>query len=223
MTDSGALLTALQFGDGLFPGGGSSFSWGLEPLHRDGLVRDPQDVAAVIRSQLYGRWQPFDRSILLVAHDAPEEKGTLDDIVERMTMAAELREGSRRAGAALLAIHSAMEIPGTADYYREVRAGDALGHVPVVQGVAWRGTGLDAITATALSAQSLIGGMLGAALRLNLVGHATAQNMRRMLQADMIAAMEAPPVPIDAVTTFAPLAEIAAMRHPSQPMRLFAT
>jgi urease accessory protein len=220
------LLTALQHGDSLFPSGGSSFSWGLEPAHRDGLVRDAAQVAAFVSAQLNGRWRPFDRPILCAAHRAdadPSAWTALDTVVERMTMAAELRDGSRRAGAALLAIHSRLGTPGADAYYRAVRDGTALGHVAVVQGAVWCAAGIGEAAACAISVHALVSSMLGAALRLNLIGHAAAQAIRTDLQAEMAAAIEEPPAPIDEIASFAPLADIAAMRHADQPMRLFAT
>ncbi|MGF1624475.1 MAG: urease accessory protein UreF [Alphaproteobacteria bacterium] len=220
------LLTALQHGDSLFPSGGGSFSWGLEPLHRDGFVTGPEDVSALARALLRGRWQLFDRPVMIAAHrmhDEPNAWPTLDGLVERMTMAAELRDGSKRAGAALLAVHCKLETPGADAFYRDVRNGALHGHVPVVQGVVWRGSGLSEAAAGAISAHALVMAILGAALRLNIIGHVMAQQMRRELQAEVAAALDSPAGPLDTVSSFAPFAEIAAMRHPAQQVRLFAT
>ena len=226
MTIDHALLTALQYGDSQFPSGTASFSWGLEPAHRDGLVRTAGDVTAFIRTQIQGRWRPFDRPVMCAAYrmtDAPGARRDLDLMVERMTIAEELREGSKKAGAASLACHAKLKTPGVESYYREVRLGSSPGHLPVAQGVIWFGVGLNEDMASAISAHGMVVGMLSAALRLNLIGHVTAQALRRELQADIAEALDNDPGAIDAVSTFAPLAEIAAMRHPAHQTRLFAT
>ncbi|MEZ5666027.1 MAG: urease accessory UreF family protein [Alphaproteobacteria bacterium] len=226
MPNDSALLLALQHGDSLFPSGGSSFSWGLEPAHRDGLVRGAADVTAFVRAQICGRFQPFDRPLLCAAHAGADDAGLLrrlDDTAEAMTLAAELREGSRKAGAALLTIHTRLATAGAGDVYEAVRAGRMHGHLPVVQGVVWRGVGLDADAASALALHGLVAGILGAALRLSLVGHAVAQSVRLALQPEMQLALAQTPCGVEDVSSFAPLAEIAAMRHPDQTMRLFAT
>jgi urease accessory protein len=44
--DSRALLAALQHADSFFPSGTASFSWGLEALRADGLVRTADDGTA---------------------------------------------------------------------------------------------------------------------------------------------------------------------------------
>ncbi len=220
------LLVALQHGDSLFPSGAGSFSWGLEPLHRDGLLSSEEDVRAFLSSQLHGRWQSFDRPVMAAAHAAAGDEAKLaelDDLVERMTMPAELREGSRRAGAALLSIHARLQTPGAQAFQNAVRDGGLRGHLPVVQGVVWHGTGLGARTAAAMAAHGLVAGILSAAVRLNIIGHAAAQRLRGDLHHDLATMVDtAPPAPAD-ISSFTPLAEIAAMRHPNQTVRLFAT
>lgn len=225
MLPEAELLAALQHGDSLFPSGGSSFSWGLEPAHRDGLVVTADQVAAFVRVQLEWRWRPFDRVVLQAAHRADRlaEWHALDALVERMTIPEELRSGSRRAGAALLTIHSRLGTPGAEDYSRQARSGTALAHATVMQGMLWGAAGIGEAAAAALSVHALVAGMLGAAVRLNLVGHAMAQTIRRDLQPAMAEAVRELPCAPEEAASFAPLAEIAAMRHADQQMRLFAT
>ena len=47
MTDP-SFLALLQHGDSFFPGGATSFSWGLEGLCADGIVVDADDVSAFV-------------------------------------------------------------------------------------------------------------------------------------------------------------------------------
>jgi urease accessory protein len=107
LDDASSLLTALQFGDGQFPGGGFAFSWGLESLIADGKLTRPE-FARFLAGQLEHRWAPCDRVIIAHAHAASEslpELVALDDLTDALLTVEPLRMGSSRAGAALLGTH----------------------------------------------------------------------------------------------------------------------
>lgn len=223
MADAAALLLALQMGDSAFPSGGFGFSWGLETLKADGMVRDGKGVADFAAAQLRRRWASADRPVLraaLAGRDDVERLGALDREVEAMALAAEQREGSRRLGRALLRTHVTMGTPGAAAFQAAQRQGRVLGHLPVVQGVVWGGAGLDAEDAEAVSAFALIAGIGQAAVRLALIGPVEAQAMIAALR-DTIADVLEAPCP-ERPHAFAPAAEIAVMRHESGDARLFA-
>lgn len=223
MTEAARLLLALQMGDSAFPSGGFGFSWGLETLKAEGRVRDGAGVMAFARTQLRRRWATADRLVLRRAVEAQGDLAmlaTLDDEVEAMTLASELRTGSRRAGRALLRSHATLGTPGAPEYQTTVRSGRALGHLPVAQGVVWSGSGLSVAEVEAVSAFALAAGIGQAAVRLALMGPAESQAMIATLRPIMAALLveTAPEVP----HSFAPLAEIAAMRHETCDARLFA-
>lgn len=220
-----ALLAALQQGDSFFPGGSIAFSWGLEALREDGLVARADDVAAFIRGQLQHRWASCDRAVVAAAHHAAgdvEMLGGLDATLEAMTLAPKLREGSRRAGAALLAVHQRLGTPGAEPYRAAIRSGAALGHLPVVQGVVWRGVGLQRSDAEAIAAHMLCVGFIGAALRMGMLGHLQGQEILSSLR-PIIASLLAEPAPlVSDLFTCTPATDIASMRHETQVSRLFA-
>ena len=97
------LLTLLQHGDSFFPSGAVSFSWGLEMLKDDEIITSISGVNDFIENQLLERWGPFERVVLAHSFDCEnkfEEMISIDNIVECMTFARELREGSKRLGSA---------------------------------------------------------------------------------------------------------------------------
>lgn len=223
MPDAAALLLALQMGDSAFPSGGFGFSWGLETLKADGLVRDGAGVTAFAQAQLKHRWACADRPVLRAAHAAGgdlDRLGALDREVEAMSLAAEQRAGSRRMGRALVRSHVAMGTPGAMAFQAAQREGRVLGHLPVAQGVVWAGAGLDADGAEAVSAFAVAAGIGQAAVRLALIGPVEAQAMIAELRGT-IAELLARPCP-ERPHAFAPAAEIAVMRHESGDARLFA-
>jgi urease accessory protein len=226
MTGHSALLAALQHGDSFFPSGGVAFSWGLETLLNDGLVGDPAQVHGFVSDQLRHRWATLDRPALAASHRcAGDLDGVVpvDELLEVMSLAREFREGSRRAGAALLGVHEKLGTDTAAAYRRLVRDGCAPGHLAVVQGVLWRGAGLDENDAAAVSAYTLCVGFLGAALRLGRIGHVESQRSLSVLREDIADILMSPAPALEDMTAYAPEADIAAMRHETAEVRLFVT
>lgn len=223
MVDAAGLLLALQMGDSAFPSGGFGFSWGLETLKADGLVRDGEGVTAFATAQLTRRWASADRPVLRAALAAPgdiDSLGRLDREVEAMSLASEQREGSRRLGRALVRSHATMGTPGAAAFQAAQRSGRVLGHLPVAQGVVWGGAGLAREAAEAVSAFTVAAGIGQAAVRLALIGPVEAQAMIGALR-QVIAGVLARPCP-EHPHAFVPAAEIAVMRHETGDARLFA-
>lgn len=222
--DTQTLLASLQNADSFFPGGGIAFSWGLETSLADGQVRGVEALSAFVRGQLAQRWAVCDRVALVAAHRAPDtgQLAAIDRQIEAMTLALELREGSRRAGASLLAVHERLGTAGAAEYRTMIRIGEAHGHLPVVQGFVWRGAGLSEESAQAASAHTFCVGLLGAALRLGAIGHIHSQDALTRLRPEIAALIAQPVPPLEEMYTCTPAAEIAAMRHEVQSSRLFA-
>ena len=114
MTDSTALLTALQHGDSFFPGGGFAASWGLETLFTDAYVHDADTLLHFVQDQLHHRWARCDRPALVWSHHAAgelEKVAAVDAELEALSLARELRIVSQRAGRALLRVHARLGRP----------------------------------------------------------------------------------------------------------------
>ena len=226
MTGGADLLAALQHGDSFFPSGSLAFSWGLETLCNDGLLRNEKDVEGYVRDQLRHRWATMDRPVLVAAHRAagdPESLIPIDRLVDAMSLAREARDGSRRAGMALLSTHESLGNERASTYHELVRARRALGHLAVVQGLVWSGSRLDEATASAVSAHTLCVGFLGAALRLGVIGHIDSQRSLARLQNDIIEVLAAPAPALDDLEVCTPETDVASMRHETENTRLFIT
>jgi urease accessory protein len=225
MRDDATLLTALQYADSFFPSGATAFSWGLEALCADRQVTSPDDVRRFLEGQLRHRWATCDRLFLVAAHRAGKELdaiAALDHLLEAMTLPRELREGATRAGSALLGIHERLGTTGASDYRGRVRAGEAPGHLPVVQGLLLAAVGLDQRIAATVSAHALSVSVVSAALRLSVITHVDAQRILAAVRA-VLAQLLAEPVPdVAQAAVYAPATDVAAMRHENQTARLFA-
>jgi urease accessory protein len=226
VTGNASLLAALQHGDSFFPSGSLAFSWGLETLCNDGVLRNGKDVEGFVRDQLRHRWATMDRPVLVAAHRAasdPESLVPIDQLVEAMSLAREVREGSRRAGGALLSTHESLGIEGASTYHELVKFRRAWGHLSVVQGLVLSGVGLDEATASAVSAHTFCVGFLGAALRLGVIGHIDSQRSLARLQSDIIELLEVPAPALEDLGVCTPETDVASMRHETESTRLFIT
>ena len=95
---------------------------------------------------------------------------------------------------------------GAAEYRAAIRAGGALGHLPVVQGVVWRGAGMDEAAAQAASAHTFCVALLGAALRLGAIGHLQGQAILLGLRAAIADLIAAPVPPVEDMYACTPAA-----------------
>ena len=225
MPETQSLLGALQYADSFFPSGSIAFSWGLETLRADSEIGSTDQVAQFLEGQLVHRWASFDAPVLAAAVRAEgkfDRLANLDDLVDAMTLATELREGSRRAGASVLKVHVGLGTPGAAEYRQRIAERKARGHLPVVQGMLWSATGLSEDACRAVSAHTLCTGIVGAALRLGMIGHLDAQKILLRVRPVLVELLRLPVGHAEELYAYTPHAEIAAMRHEVQDTRLFA-
>lgn len=223
--DRSQALALLQLGDSAYPAGGFAFSWGLEGLAADGMLADHDQLDRIIADHLARRWATMDRILLQRAFHAPncEAIAAVDRYAEAATPSAEMREGSRRAGRALLGVWVKLDGPLSVAYRNLVSPDSRLGHLPIVQAVVCR-DGAFRLDATELvSGWSLVTGLVSAAVRLGIIGHIEAQrslSAARSLLAELLA--ETPPP--DAVpASFTPFIDIAVSRGPLRHVRMFTT
>ncbi|MCO5366108.1 urease accessory protein UreF [Pseudomonas alliivorans] len=242
LDDLGSALLAMQQSDSFFPTGAVAWSWGLETLKADGhlgrIERVPPrrrqretrpdrsaELCGFVEGQLRHRWNSFDRAFLVAAWQSADDLDQLmllDAQIEALTMAEELRQGSRRVGHALLGVHAALGTPGAERYQHQVLVGETPGHLCVLQGLIWKQLGMQLEHCQLAAAHGLCTGLVSAAVRLGVMGHVDAQRVLTSIQ-PLIAQLLAldPPEP-DNASGFTPMAEIAVMRHETQELRLFA-
>lgn len=225
MSELETSLIALQQADSFFPSGGFVFSWGLEGLAADGVVRRSPEVAQFLEDQLHHRWATSDRVALVATYRAGDDLEAANDIDETLHASALpqlIRDGSKRAGAALLSVHVQLNTPQAADYRHRIAEGQAIGHLPVVQALVWRNLGLTEEQTAAISAYSFAVNVLSAALRLSLIGHLGAQRSLTNARSTITAILNSPTPSLGELGSYTPLADVASMRQETAPSRLFA-
>jgi urease accessory protein len=218
------LLVLLQHGDSFFPSGGFASSWGLETLYAETQVHNAATLASFIDGQLCCRWALCDRAALRNVYQGGHDLNAVAEIdaeVEALSLARDLRDASRRAGRALLRVHSQLGTVHATAYLERIRGGEAYGHVPIVQGLVWRTLVRDVAAAETLAGHLLCVAFISAAVRLGCVSHLDAQQVLRRAHATLTEVLQLPP-PMD-LSSFTPAADIAMMRHEVQEVRLFAS
>jgi len=225
MFDTEATLAMLHYGDSAYPAGGFAFSWGVEGLAADGLLDGAEELDILIAEHLRFRWASMDRLLLRRAFAARdlEAVAAIDRLAEASTPSAQMREGSHRAGRALLGVSVRLGGPLTSAYRDMVSADARLGHLPVVQALVYRDAGIGLDAAQLVSGWTLVTGLVSAAVRLGLVGHIEAQHALGGARQVLTAILATSPDPDAQPSSFTPLSDIAVSRGPARHVRLFST
>jgi urease accessory protein len=221
-------LSLLQFSDGLFPVGAYAHSFGLETYIQNGQVGDAAGAQATIRAYLAGAMAHSDAVAAVNALDAAAMSDLavcvqLDETLEAMKTATELREASRQFGRQTLQIASAiLNDPLTLEFSRLVQSKLTPGHHAVAYGIVGAAQGWNRDDAPRAYLYSCASSMVAAAVRLIPLGQVQGQIIiSNLLPLIDSLAVEVEQMSVFEMTSFAPALEIASMRHARLDARLF--
>lgn len=221
-------LSLLQFADGLFPAGAYAHSFGLEACTQSGEVRDAAGVESFLRAYLEGSSAPTDAVALVCARRtaAVRDLGSciaLDNMLDAMKAASELRDASRQMGRQTLRVATHLPHHPLLEKYAKAVADElAPGHHPIVFGMMGGVIDWDALEMTEAYLYTTSAALVGAALRLlplgQLAGQRVLWNAQPLIEK---LARDAQDKTEDDIWSFAPGLEIASMRHARLDARLF--
>lgn len=232
-SDLSRLLLALQFTDSSFPSGMYTLSHGLEGLAQRGEV-DARRLPVVLHSMLRHAIGPADSTALALAWAATREHGGDDrlDAVTRIDrrlhatrLTRELRDGATRTGKQVLDLAAELlDDPVVTAWNTHVKARRSPGSQSVVMGVVYARGGLDQRDAVAADLTAVVISLAGAALRLRLADHRSAQALVRgaapVVEEVADAAVGAA---LEDLGGFAPVLDLASCHHENSDARLFAS
>ena len=228
MTGDPALLSLLQFSDGLFPAGGFAHSFGLETYVQDGRVRDRHDLETFVAAHLEGSAGPADAAAVAIAvgiarRNDPEEWLALDARLDAMKTVPEFRAASRQMGRQALRIAVGLgDDPFLARLARAVDDERAAAHHGTVFGAAVGRDGADPERAAAAYLYATATLLVGAGLRLIALGQLDGQRVLAAMRARIERlARAAAATTVGDLWSFNPALEIAGIRHAALDMRLF--
>jgi len=223
-----ALLTLLQFSDGLFPAGGFAHSFGLETYVQDGRIRDRHDLEMFVAAHLDGSAGPADAAAVAIAvgvarRDESHEWLALDARLDAMKTVPEFRAASRQMGRQALRVAAGLgDDPFLGRLARAVDDDRAAAHHATVFGAAVGRGGAEPERAAAAYLYSTAALLVGAGLRLIALGQLDGQRVLAAMRGriERLAAAAAMAT-VDDLWSFNPALELAGIRHAALDMRLF--
>jgi urease accessory protein len=233
-----SLLSLLQFADGLFPAGAYAHSFGLETYaqssnlsDKTGAIETVGDAAGVesfLRAYLEASVAPTDAVALVCARRAGktgdlESCIALDETLDAMKAASELRDASRQMGRQTLRVANHFPCHPLLTAFGHAVAEDITpGHHPVVFGMIGAVMQWPSAEMTSAYLYSTSAALVGAALRLMPLGQLAGQQILWNIR-PLIARLadEAQGKTQEEMWSFALALEIASMRHATLEARLF--
>jgi urease accessory protein len=221
-------LSLLQFADGLFPAGAYAHSFGLEYCIQSGEITNAAGIEDFLKVYLESSAGPTDAVAVVCAWRAAKagDIGTclaLDERLDAMKTAAELRDASRQMGRQTLRV--ANHLPAgalLADFSEAIAKDITPGHHSVIFGTIGGLMLWPVRQMVSAYLYSTSAALVGAALRLMPLGQLAGQGILWKMQ-PLIAklAEDAQSKTQEDMWSFAPALEIAGMRHALLDARLF--
>ncbi|MEU2021734.1 urease accessory UreF family protein [Streptomyces sp. NPDC016469] len=228
-TGLGPLLVSLQLTDSAFPSGFYTLSHSLEGYAQAGAV-DAESLPLLLADLLLHGVGPADATALALAHRAtaagdPEAVVRIDEHLFATKLGREMRQAATRTGRQLLDLgHEVFGRPEIGAYYDRVVRREAPGTQAVAAGIVYAATGVPVRQAVAADLFAFCVSFAGAALRLRLTDHRTAQTLLRgaapVIETAVDAALRRELDDVGA-TVFA--SDVMSGRHERAEARLFAS
>jgi len=223
-----ALITLLQFSDGLFPAGGFAHSFGLETYVQLGKVQTAEEIKDFIRTYLEGSAGPCDAVAAVAALSLGQSEDldgcfSLDLVLDAMKPVAEFREASRQMGRQSLRVAAHLFPNRLLRVVFEWVEGDQIpGHHALAFGLIGSQVGWSPESAATAYLYTTTSLLVGAALRLLPVGQLEGQKIiSSMAPTISRLAHTAKDKRVGDLWSFAPGIEIAGMNHSTLEARLF--
>ena len=100
--------------------------------------------------------------------------------------------------------------------------GSCLSCVDILIALYWNELNIDKKSACNMAAHGYVAGMLGAALRLNLIGHIDYQKILGKMHNVIRIVLDSPVPELCDLNSYSPAVDIAMMKHETQKKRLFS-
>jgi urease accessory protein len=225
-----ALLRLLQLVDSGFPTGSYAYSHGLEGLFTGGLLAGEPDILDFARAHVEETLAQQDLPAVHLAHSAAGQNDlpalvALDRLLTVLRPVPAFRLASTRIGRQTLESAIPLYLSPFALRYREaVQTGVTPGHHPVVFGVIAAAAAIPVDQAVAGFAASALNSYVAAAVRLGVIGQASAQRIIALLHPDLDRVVaRAAELGSEDLGGYMPLIDIAGMRQPALATRMFSS
>ncbi|HSN96418.1 MAG TPA: urease accessory UreF family protein [Nitrososphaeraceae archaeon] len=244
--NTGYEFSLMQLADSFFPYGNFALSGGLEALVKAGRIKNSKDIGRFLQNQLHFQLEPFDCIILSLSYDSSHnselmEITNLDNLLFSSKIVEAVRTSSIRSGLQFLDCVIAMvtetkELKNNKLYQRKkalkfanmfrtkVKSKAARGTFPVCLSISANLLGIPKQSAIRIFLYSYLASTVGAAVRMGIIQHVTAQSIIASLRNECESISNSVMrKTINDVWQSIPLVEILQMRHEKDDLRMFIT
>lgn len=222
-------LALMQLSDSFFPTGSFTLSHGLETLVQTGKIQSVQELQIFLQLLLRNKVGTTDVVALMHSHRG-SKNGDLETVRQAdrqlfiQTAIAKNRETQRQSGRALLMVASSTWQDERLEILNQnISTGKIHCLHPVIFGAIAPVAGLSERDAVLAFLHGLVTSILGAAIRLGVLGHIQAQQILLKLAPDIEAVWStAASMSLEQMWSCTPFIDIAQMQHANLAQRLFA-
>ena len=223
-------LTFIQLSDSFFPAGSFTLSHGLETLVQTKQIQTLLELKTFLQLLLRNKIGTCDLVALIHSYQATREDNLqlvrlIDQQLFAQTLIEKTRQAQRKTGRALLMVASET----WQDNKLEILKQDVAQHRihclhPIIFAVVSQVAGIREEDAVLAFLHSFITGLLGAAIRLGILGHIQAQQLLLHLAPNIEEAYQiASKLKLEDMSSCTPTIDIAQMQHQNLQRRLFAS
>ena len=222
-------LALMQLADSFFPSGSFTVSHGLEYLVQTKQIKDVAQLKTFLQIILHNKIGSCDLVALIHAYRG-SQKNDVSIIIDAdrqlfgQTLVAKNRQTMQKSGRALLMVTRQIWQDKKLEILQHNLAAKQFYCLhPIVFGVVAQIAEINEQNTALAFLHSFITSLLGAAIRLGVVGHIQAQKMLLSLSSDMTNAYsQARSLDIDRMWSCTPTIDLAQMQHQQLKTRLFA-
>lgn len=221
-------LTLMQLADSFFPSGSFTLSHGMEAMVQRQQITSAPEVEEFLRLLLHNKVGSSDLVALVHAYRASVAQDLLevyraDRRLFAQTVIQETREAQCKTGQALLMVaQSVWADAQLEDLQTAIEAELTPGCHPVIFAIVGRAGELDEGDVLLAYLHNFVTGLVGAAIRLGVLGHLGAQQLLHNLSPDLLTiATQAQITPLSEMWSCTPAIDIAQMSHRQLQARQF--
>lgn len=220
-------LALMQLADSFFPSGSFTVSHGLEYLVQTKQIKDVAQLKTFLQIILHNKIGSCDLVALIHAYKGSQENNIsmiidADRQLFRQTLVAKNRQTMQKSGRALLMVARQIWQDNQLQQLQLATEQFYCLH-PIIFGVVAQIAETDEQNTALAFLHSFITSLLGAAIRLGVIGHIQAQKMLLFLSSDMTNAYsQARSLDINRMWSCTPTIDLAQMQHQQLKTRLFA-
>lgn len=223
-------LALMQLSDSFFPSGSFTLSHGLESLVQTNQIRTSADVETFLYLLLHNKVGCLDLVALIHAYRASvanelSEIRRVDTCLYAQTLIQATREAQRRSGQALLMVARSTWHDEQLDALQDaIDTKQTIGLHPIIFAVVGRAVHLSESDTSLAFLHSFLTGVVGAAIRLGVLGHLGAQTLLAKMAVEIEAiATQAPALSLGEMWSCTPAIDVAQMSHQRLRSKQFAT